>query len=407
MSQLSQKLHYKLDGTTDEITLYSTEEEAGSNPATFGMNGIKCYAATDASSDSNSSRMNYKDSNGARKILKQAASTSPAHINCLAYRCDETTLIQALPVQKLKIGQTFYINDSNAPSISGYNFICAIPNNFTITEDIVSKGQTVKVYYIPSTVEGRNRTNWNYYYQDQTFTDTDLFKKDFVNTAAAILMSGMFQNTNIVTPPKLNMSKVTTIRRMFYNCTDMTEFDSHNYDMSNITDAYEVFRNCTITKIDLSMLGNKVNGMIRMFLGNWYLTDVVFPKDLRNCTTFLQMFQSCSSIASINMSNMRLDNLTNMSLVFYLCIRLTQIDFRGTDFSNVQNWARTFHGCSALTTILTDDGIDMSNATDVDRMFEGCPVLTGVHLKNVPRTLDLSTIGGTEGETYIIDNYID
>lgn len=64
-----------------------------------------------------------------------------------------------------------------------------------------------------------------------------------------------------------------------------------------------------------------------------------------------------------------------------------------------------FGGCSNLTSIT--GVIDMSACTDCNGMFNNCDNLTDVHLCNVPRSLDLYQTGGTEGTTYIIDNYLD
>ena len=404
MSKLSNKLHYKLDGTTDEITLYSTEGEAGSNPATFGMNGIKCYAATGSSSDSNSSRMNYKDNNGTRKILKQAASSDLAYINCLAYRCDETTLIQALPVQKLELGQTFYINDFNAPSISGYNFICAIPNNFVITNDMVTSGVTVKVYYMPNSVFDRNRTNWSYQYQNQTLDQTDLWLTDYCNTSAATLMTSMWEGTNIITAPKMNMSKVTDTQRMFANCPNLTEFIGSNYDLSSIGVSNRMFYGSSAIKtLDLTGMDNLQYCTV-MCLGCTSVTSLKLPK-MRKVYQTTQAFQSLNSLTSIDFSETELGgdgNLTSIQLMCYSMPKLEKVDLSNCYLGTVHDFQRVFHYCTSLKEIVGE--LDMSGATNVTNMLGSTGLTTPVKLKNVPRSLDLSTIGSN---MYEVLNYID
>ena len=58
--------------------------------------------------------------------------------------------------------------------------------------------------------------------------------------------------------------------------------------------------------------------------------------------------------------------------------------------------------------VKTDNAIDMSSATTCNNMFMNSSV-ESLHLKNVlySNTLNMSSIGGTKGETYIVDNYID
>ena len=59
---------------------------------------------------------------------------------------------------------------------------------------------------------------------------------------------------------------------------------------------------------------------------------------------------------------------------------------------------------TSLTRI--NEPLDMSSATSVKNMFGGCTSLIdgGVHFKNVPKDLDLSTIG-CDASKYVIDSY--
>lgn len=349
MSELNNKLHYKLDGTIDEITLYSTEGEAGNNPATFGMNGVKCYAATGASSDSNSSRMNYKDSNGARKILKQA--NESVLLNLLGYRNNEE-LLQALPVTRVTKGSYVYFNNENAPTISGYDFVCSLPNCFYANEDM-----TVRLYYVPQNVADRTKTKWDSYGISAT---GDLSKSDYFNTFSATSMSYLFRDAKITKPPHFNSSKNLKAYMMFGGCNKLTG------------------------SIDFRWLDTT----------NWSGT---------NCQA---VFQSCSLVEELDLSTWNLKKVSVFQAWFMGCSNLKTIKIDGWDTSNAYHFQNMFASCPKLETIT--GALDMSSAQNsyIYGMFSGCTNLRNVHLKNVPKNLILSRMDGTEGVTYIIDNYI-
>lgn len=325
MSQLSQKLHYKLDGTTDEITLYSTLGEVNNKGLNVKVNGINAYAAYGTAADGEVSRMNYKPpTEVAQKVLKQAGEPVVL-LNLFGYRNNED-LLQALPVTRVIKGSYVHFNNENAPTISGYDFVCAVPNCFIAEEDT-----TVKIFYIPSSVIDNTRTDWQSTFRDNKLSG-DLSKDDTINTYSGTNFYNMFYgNSNMIQPPKLNMSNATRMEGMFQLCSSLSpSLDMRYYDLSNVTHIYYCFNSC---------------------------------------------------------------------------LALEEINFENVSTANILNFSSLFKKCSSLTTI--KGFLDLSSAESVSGMFEGCTNLRNVHLKNVPRTLDLSNIGGTEGETYIIDNYID
>lgn len=325
MSQLSQKLHYKLDGTTDEITLYSTLAEVNNKGLNVKVNGINAYAGYGTEADGKVSRMNYKPpTEVAQKVLKQAGEPVVL-LNLFGYRNNED-LLQALPVTRVIKGSYVHFNNENAPTISGYDFVCAVPNCFIAEEDT-----TVKIYYIPSSVIDNTRTDWQSAFRNNKLSG-DLSKDDTINTYSGTNFYNMFYgNSNMIQPPKLNMSNATRMEGMFQICSSLgPSLDMRYYDLSNVTHIYYCFNSC---------------------------------------------------------------------------LSLEEINFENVSTSNILNFSSLFKKCSSLTTI--KGSLDLSSAISVTDMFNGCTNLKNVHLKNVPRTLDLSNIGGIEGETYIIDNYID
>lgn len=73
MAELNDKLYYKLNGVTDEITCYTTLAEVQNQGIPLKRAGVACYAKYGPESDANASQGNYKPAGGtAQKILKQA-----------------------------------------------------------------------------------------------------------------------------------------------------------------------------------------------------------------------------------------------------------------------------------------------------------------------------------------------
>ena len=317
MSELSEKLHYKQNNIIDEISLYTTLDEVQGNGVPIKINGINCYAGYGL--DGDISRMSYKKNSTTYKVLKKAVPMG--NVSLKAYRNNDT-LFQTLPSMSVEIGQKFYLNNKNAPTISGYDFVCAVPNNFIVQQD-----STVKVYYVPSTVADRTLKDWNFKFRDAS---GDLSKTDAANTFSATNMANMFNGSSVTKLPKINTSNVTNMNAMFYYCDKLLEIKLEYFDTSKVTD-------------------------------------------------MSYMFNRCMLVTSLDMTNFDTSKVTDMSAMLYMC--------------------------SSLTTI--KGALDLSSCKNVVFMFNGSSKLRNVHLKNVPRSLDFSNSGGTEGTHYIIDNYID
>lgn len=521
MAELTKKLNVKKTGAAaEEIKLYSTLDEVANKGVHIKSDGINCYAAYGNADDAKASQLNYKPSgsNTSYKVLTEAPSTSSGDgvtITLKARRNNED-FMQDLPPVKLEPGQKFYLNNANAPTIEGYDFVCCSINNF-----IPDKDTEINVYYIPQTVPNRIKTDWRRSLVDNLDLTGDLSLQDYANTYSATNMEALFSKSTITAPPKLNMSNVTNASNMFtsgYNDNNrikITDIDARGWDVGNVIRASDMFRGCSslttldvsswntnkmqkmdnmfsdcssLTTLDVStwdtsnaqtmsfMFSNcsslttldisswdtskvsqmdrlfqscssltildvsswdisKVNSIGSMFSGcsslttldvsSWDTSNVyndmsymfancsslttldVSSWSVSGATNMSFMFDSCSSLTKIEAPYWTVDHVTDMSFMFHGCSSLTTLDITNWNTSNVSNMRYMFDSCSSLDDIQCVGGIDMSNCTDCTNMFNGCREDLGVSLQNVPRSLDLSNIGGREGTTYIIDNYLD
>ena len=110
-------------------------------------------------------------------------------------------------------------------------------------------------------------------------------------------------------------------------------------------------------------------------------TNLIFKDvDTSKVTNMGGMFNNCSSLISLNVSEFDTSNVTNMSNMFYYCEALTSLDVSKFDTSNVTNMSGMFYGCIALKTIrmvgcsqTTIDRIKTQLSTDG---ITGCTIIT-------------------------------
>ena len=69
------------------------------------------------------------------------------------------------------------------------------------------------------------------------------------------------------------------------------------------------------------------------------------------------MFQGCSSLKNINLSNFNTNNVTNMGCMFDRCSSLTNIDLSNFNTNKVTNMSCMFYKCKSLNknNIITKD----------------------------------------------------
>ena len=131
----------------------------------------------------------------------------------------------------------------------------------------------------------------------------------------------------------------------------------------------------------------EVTNMNKMFQRCSDLTSIDLSNfDTSNVTGMGFMFQGCTSLTSLNLSNFDTSNVTDMFAIFYSCARLTTLDLSSFDTSNVADMYGMFAECSDLTTI--QGIIDMKSCTSFYWMFRNCTKLTGVKIKNPPANFD-------------------
>ena len=180
----------------------------------------------------------------------------------------------------------------------------------------------------------------------------------------------------------LSTSEATSMRAMFYSCSDLTTLEISGFDTSKVTDMCGMFLYCYgLTSLDLSRFDtSKVTDMAAMFQYCYGLTSLDLSGfDTSKVTDMGLMFHRCSGLTSLDLSRFDTSKATDMGGMFRNCSGLTSLDLSRFDTSKVTDMDCIFYGCTGLTS-LDLSHFDTSCATSIGGMFDGCTGLTSLDL---------------------------
>ena len=175
-------------------------------------------------------------------------------------------------------------------------------------------------------------------------------------------------------------SKVTSMGRMFSECSSLTALDLSNFDTSNVTSMVGMFNECSsLTSLDLSSFDtSKVTYMGGMFSECSSLTSLDLSNFNTSKVTYISnMFSECSSLTALDLSSFDTSNVTSMSSMFYYCNHLTTLNLSSFDTSNVTSMGSMFNQCSSLTA-LDLSSFNTSKVTNMSKIFYTCYKITTI-----------------------------
>ena len=262
------------------------------------------------------------------------------------------------------------------------------------------------------------------FYNCQSLTSLDLsdFKTDKVQ-GMSNMFSGCTSLTTIFVDGGWSTESLNDGNNMFYNCTSLVggAGTTYNGDHTNntyahidggtnnpgyLTDIREPYAILSPDSKTLTFYYDKdkedKEGMDLTYTP-WRadetkeaITKVVFDASFADCTSLTtteSWFNECSNLATIeNISNLKTENVTNMSAMFRMCTSLTSIDFENINTSSATTLDNMFFGCTGLTN-LDLSNFNTANVEDMHSMFAGCTKLTTLDLSHF-ETSSLTNIQG-------------
>ena len=279
----------------------------------------------------------------------------------------------------VKLGDEMFSSCSKLVGGSGTRYS---PNHIDYTYAHIDGGDSNPGYFrdknLPPayTVLSNNNTVVTFYYDDQMESRGG---KDVLDRQWRSYVDDI---TDVVFDESLaNCTTLTSTASWFSECGNLRNITGID-NLKTVINMSFMFNGCSrLTSLDLSNFntGNATN-MCYMFNGCSSLTSLDLSNfNTSNVANMSHMFANCSGLTSLNLGNFNTDNATNMSNMFNGCSSLTSLDLSSFNTGNATDMSNMFNGCSNLTS-LNLGNFNTGNATDMSNMFNGCSGLTSLDL---------------------------
>ena len=190
---------------------------------------------------------------------------------------------------------------------------------------------------------------------------------------------------NIVFDESFKTYAPTSLSGFFYGCETLETISGLEYlNTANVEFMDNMFNGCSALKsLDLTNFNTaKVTNMGNMFNGCSVLTSLDLTNfNTANVTDMSFMFHGCSALTSLDLTKFNTAKVVNMGNMFYGCSALTSLDLTNFNTANVDFMDSMFNGCSALKSLdLTN--FNTAKVVNMYMMFNGCSALESLDLTN-------------------------
>ncbi|MFQ8988697.1 MAG: BspA family leucine-rich repeat surface protein [Intestinibacter sp.] len=196
-----------------------------------------------------------------------------------------------------------------------------------------------------------------------------------------------FNETSLITKVSIIDEIVpTSMSSWFDSCINLTEFENiEKIDTSEVKSMSGMFDTCSsLATLDLSSFDtSNVTNMNGMFNHCDNLIEIIGLEkfDTSNVIDMEIMFANCGSLTNLNLNNFNTSNVESMKAMF-AGISLTNLDLSNFDTSSVKSMNGMFDHCINLTEITGLEKFDTSNVTDMRAMFYECNNLQNLNLSS-------------------------
>ena len=192
---------------------------------------------------------------------------------------------------------------------------------------------------------------------------------------------------SVIFDKSFNEYALTSLKGFFKECGNLETISGLDYlNTENVTDMSDMFNNCTILpSLDLSNFNTaKVTIMYNMFKNCKKLSSLNLSESFNtvNVTNMSSMFYGCSQLSSLELSNFNTEKVTNMSCMFYKCQKLPSLDLSNFNTAKVKDMSSMFYGCKKLSSLTLSESFNTVNVTNMSTMFNGCSQLSSLDISN-------------------------
>ena len=187
--------------------------------------------------------------------------------------------------------------------------------------------------------------------------------------------------TQVVFDASFANARPTTCFKWFSSFSKLTQVKGvENLNTENVTNMGNMFKSClSLASLDVTHFNTaNVTNMDFMFFDCSSLTSLdVTHFNTAKVEGMSGMFAHCNSLTSLDVTHFNTEKVTNMRQMFNDCPCLTSLDVTNFNTANVTNMEYMFYSCSSLKTIYASDKFVTNAETKSSGMFEGCNSLSG------------------------------
>ena len=218
-------------------------------------------------------------------------------------------------------------------------------------------------------------------YAGETLPENSAWVEDKMTVVDMNTKLGNGTIVHIVFDKSFSTFTPTSLYSFFGNLRKLETITGLEYlNTEKVTDMSRMFEFCSrLTSLDITNFNTaNVTDMSYMFQSCTKLTSL----DVTNFNTakvknMIRMFSNCQALTSLNVTNFNTEKIPDMSYMFNHCRQLTSLDVTNFNTVNVTNMSYMFATCSALTTIYVSDKFVTDKVTKGSYMFDNCRKLKG------------------------------
>ena len=397
--------------TSLDLSNFDTSMITSMNNMFYGCSGLKSLDLSnfDTLNVIDMSGVFYNCSSLTSLDLSSFDTSSVNGMHGMFYNCSSLTSLDVSSFDTSMVtamGYMFY-GCSRLTSLKWTNWLKSVdisPTKLTseCIRDLVNnlgKVDSEQTLTLNATLGGYLTTSYIVSSEIKKWTLTNVTAISYDNITASADLSGVNNTTQKICAIELTESnKYTRFNDVVNAYTACNEV--YIYDDGSVTSLAKLLNgNNTTAKTKITTLGvidgyfvnNTSTG--NMFNGCSTLTSLDLSNlDTSKVTDMGGMFTNCSALTSLDLSGWDTSKVTSMGHMFAGCRALTSLDLSGWDTSVVANMSDMFHGCSALTS-LDLSNFDTSKVTLMDNMFNACSALTSLDVSSFDTSMVASMVG--------------
>lgn len=181
--------------------------------------------------------------------------------------------------------------------------------------------------------------------------------------------------------PSINVSSATNLSYFYNNCYSIKKLNLSDWNVSNVTNAANLFCNCyNLLNVNLNTWNLSSANLQNMFNNCQNIENINLSNmTIQNPTNMQSMFNNCYKLKTITFPNIANNSDTSLYNIFANCYSLETINASALNIKT-SNPGNMFNNCSKLKEIDLSN-LELLSSTSATYMFGGCQLLEKIDLR--------------------------